>query len=380
MATYKTPGVYVKETGRNPPAFDGQPTSIPAFIGYAGPDAISNISPVKILSFSEFANRFGNDGGEKFLHESIDLFYKNGGNECYIIPVGNIHDPVSLSAFLAGLEASKPLPVQLLVMPDASLLPGPDFYSLQKQALAAAAVLHDRFVILDTVRPSGNCKNDQDTFRAGIGNDNLKWGAAYYPWLKPGNGRALPPSGAVAGAYAMTDQTRGVWKAPANVSLSGVTDLTNHITNEEQETMNMPFDGKAINALRLFPGKGILIWSGRTLDGNCMDWRYVSVRRTITFIEQSIQKGAGWVVFEPNDANTWTALKAMIENFLLGLWRQGALAGTKPEEAFTVHIGLGTSMTAVDILEGILRVFVNVAVSRPAEFIVIAFQFQTRKS
>ncbi|HNK27884.1 MAG TPA: phage tail sheath C-terminal domain-containing protein, partial [Ferruginibacter sp.] len=118
----------------------------------------------------------------------------------------------------------------------------------------------------------------------------------------------------------------------------------------------------------------------RTLDGNSMDWRYVSVRRTITFIEQSIQKGAGWVVFEPNDAHTWAALKAMIENFLLGLWRQGALAGAKPEEAFTVHIGLGTSMTAVDILEGILRVFVNVAVSRPAEFIVIAFQFQTRKS
>ncbi|HMW26806.1 MAG TPA: hypothetical protein PKC51_09205, partial [Ferruginibacter sp.] len=88
MATYKTPGVYVKEPGRMPPAFDALPTSIPAFIGYAGPDAISSISPVKISSFSEFANRFGNESGEKFLHESIDLFYKNGGGECHIIPIG----------------------------------------------------------------------------------------------------------------------------------------------------------------------------------------------------------------------------------------------------------------------------------------------------
>ncbi len=379
MATYKTPGVYVEDSLRFPHAVAPEPTSITVFIGYAGLNPATGTEPVRIFSFVEFINHFGNDGGNKFLPGSVDLFYKNGGGECYIISAGNIHDPVSFSALSGGIEASEKLPVKLIVIPDASLLPGMDFYQLQKQALASAAALHDRFVILDTLCPSGNCKADQELFRTGIGNDNLEWGAAYYPWLQVENGRQVPPSGAIAGAYTMVDQTRGVWKAPANISLSGAPDLTAHITSEEQEAMNMPLGGKAINAIRLFPGKGILVWGARTLDGNSQDWRYVPVRRTVTFIEQSVQKNSAWVVFEPNDANTWVILKATISNFLIGLWKQGGLAGVKPEDAFSVLIGDGITMTPADILEGRLVVTILLAVSRPAEFIEVTLQFRMNK-
>ncbi len=184
----------------------------------------------------------------------------------------------------------------------------------------------------------------------------------------------VPPSGAIAGVYASVDRDRGVWKAPANVSLSAVVGLSEHIDFEDQKGLNVDVTaGKSINAIRKFTGKGFLVWGARTLAGNDNEWRYVSVRRFYNMVEESIEKSSGWVVFEPNAPATWVRVKAMIENYLTGLWRDGALMGSKPDQAFFVNVGLGTTMTAVDILEGRMIIEVGMAVVRPAEFIILRF-------
>ncbi|TCP40177.1 cadherin-like domain-containing protein [Rhodovulum marinum] len=190
----------------------------------------------------------------------------------------------------------------------------------------------------------------------------------------------MPPAAAMAGIYTMVDNTRGVWKAPANVSLNSVVSPRLNISHEEQENLNVSTTGKSINAIRPFVGEGTLVWGARTLDGNSLDWRYINVRRTMIMIEESIRLASKAYVFEPNTANTWVTMRSMIENFLTSVWKQGGLAGATPEDAFSVHLGLGETMTPVDILEGILRITVLVAVTRPAEFIEITFQQQMQKS
>lgn len=190
----------------------------------------------------------------------------------------------------------------------------------------------------------------------------------------------LPPSAAMAGIYAMVDNSRGVWKAPANVSINGVISPAVNLSAEDQEDLNVTTQGKSINAIRSFIGEGVLVWGARTLDGNSLDWRYISVRRTMIMLEESCRLAAKAMVFEPNVANTWVTIKSMIQNFLTGIWKRGGLAGAVPDDAFSVHVGLGETMTPEDILEGILRVTVLVAISRPAEFIEITFQQQMQKS
>jgi len=190
----------------------------------------------------------------------------------------------------------------------------------------------------------------------------------------------LPPAAAMAGVYTMVDNSRGVWKAPANVSLNSVVSPAVNITNEEQEDLNVTVQGKSINAIRPFIGEGVLVWGGRTLDGNSLDWRYIQVRRTMIMLEESIRLAAKAYVFENNNANTWVTIKSTIRNFLTGIWKRGGLAGASPDDAFAVFAGLGETMTPVDILEGILRVTVLVAITRPAEFIEITFQQQMQQS
>jgi len=191
----------------------------------------------------------------------------------------------------------------------------------------------------------------------------------------------LPPSGAMAGIFTMVDNARGVWKSPANVSVSMVNAPSINISHEEQQKLNVDvLGGKSINVIRPFPGIGTLVWGGRTLDGNSQDWRYINVRRTLIMIEQSLKLATRSYVFEPNDAGTWITVKSMITNFLVNLWKQGALAGAVPEQAFDVQIGLGATMTPNDILDGVMKITVKLAIVRPAEFIVITFQQQQQQS
>jgi uncharacterized protein len=191
----------------------------------------------------------------------------------------------------------------------------------------------------------------------------------------------LPPSGAIAGVYASVDRDRGVWKAPANVSLNSVITPAEKISSEQQGEYNVDVNaGKSINIIRTFQGKGVLVWGARTLAGNDNEWRYVSVRRFFNFVEESTKKATEQFVFEPNDANTWVRLQAMIENFLTVLWRQGALQGVKPEHAFYVAVGLGKTMTQLDILEGRLIIEIGMAAVRPAEFIILRFSHKMAES
>ena len=277
-------------------------------------------------------------------------------------------------------------------------------------------------------------------FRENIGLDYLSYGAAYYPWLKTsitsadalsylnfdldalenvlqeehkpilqsireaedtkgkefwdaGLKRAskvykllrtliaeklnvLPTAPAIAGLYTKTDQTKGVWIAPANQNLNSVLAPAIKITHAEQESLNIDaLSGKSINAIRAFKGRGsAIVWGARTLAGNSLEWRYINVRRLFILIEQSVKNASFSVVFRPNVPTTWAVVRGMINNFLTGLWRQGALVGDSPGSAFSVECGLGATMSDEDVNEGIMRIRVKAAASRPAEFIVITFE------
>ena len=186
----------------------------------------------------------------------------------------------------------------------------------------------------------------------------------------------LPVAPAIAGLYTRTDRGQGVWIAPANKNLNSVIEPTVKITNKEQENLNVDdISGKSINAIRSFRGRGsAIVWGARTLDGNSVEWKYVNVRRLFILVEQSIKNAAFSVVFKPNVPITWSVVKATLNNFLTNLWRQGALVGSVPSEAFSVNCGLGETMSQNDINEGIMRIQVKIAPSRPAEFIVISFE------
>jgi phage tail sheath protein FI len=316
------------------------------------------------------------------------------------------------------------------------------YHGVLVQALNQCATLGDRFLICDLWDGDQPGRAGINAFRDGIGTRHLKYGAAYHPYIRttlpwawdadsitmaqaalrqddgslitpsPHDGATLaelqandddpttvntalyaavrqeldrytvvlPPAAAVAGIYATVDRTRGVWKAPANESLSSVRSLSVTIDNPLNDDLNVHSTGKSINALRFFTGKGYLVWGARTLAGNDNEWRYVSVRRFFNMAEESIKKATEPFVFEPNDANTWVKVKAMIENFLILQWRDGALAGAKPDDAFYVRVGLGTTMTAQDILEGRMNVEIGMAVVRPAEFIILKFSHKMQEA
>ena len=175
-------------------------------------------------------------------------------------------------------------------------------------------------------------------------------------------------------------EPEGVHMAPANVSIvGGKPNIA--INDEKQKSFNVPTDGKSINVIRSIFGRGkAVIWGARTLDGSSNEWRYVNVRRYFNYVEQSIKQSSFSLVFEPNDKNTWERVKSMIVNFLTSEWQTGALAGTKPEDAFFVRVGLGSTMTNVDVLEGKMIVEIGMAVVRPAEFIILRFSHKMQEA
>jgi len=191
----------------------------------------------------------------------------------------------------------------------------------------------------------------------------------------------LNPSGVMAGVYARVDAERGVWKAPANLSVNSIIGPYLNVSNADQDGLNVdPNSGKSINVIRSFTGRGTMVWGARTLAGNSNEWRYVNVRRFFNYVEESVQKATGFVVFEPNTASTWLRVKGMIESFLTNLWREGALAGASTKEAFFVNVGLGTTMTADDVLNGRMIVEIGMAAARPAEFIILKFEHKLQES
>lgn len=377
----KNPGVYIKEKSVNLFSISEVKSAVPAFIGYTEKAIEKRINdllfiPKKISSLSEYVRYYGlfADSDSFVLYHSIWLYFKNGGSDCYIVSVGN-YNILQKSNFITGLKAiGQEDEPTLLLFPDAVNLSGNELYEVQKEALRQAATLKDRFCILDLKAASTSSEhtNAVNEFRRNIGTDNLKYGASYTPFLKLATPAiSLPPSAAVAAQYCVVDKTRGVWKAPANISIKDIKALNYTINDSEQSILNVDANtGKSINAIRSFAGKGFLIWGARTLAGNDNEWRYVPVRRFVNMVEESITKSIQRFVIEPNDASTWVKIKMGIENYLNLKWRSGALSGSKPEHAYFVKVGLGTTMTSQDIIEKKMIIEIGMATTKPAEFIV----------
>jgi phage tail sheath protein FI len=318
-------------------------------------------------------------------------------------------------------EVAKINEVTLILFPDGlNITAAGNYYALYKEALDQCAELKDRFAVMDVwIDPDITVNNVQVLRDFDFGTiDTLKYGAVYYPRLFTRldyyynnvdtavkiNGVAgattlaelkgvnnafyfmaknaitniellLPASSGVVGQYATVDNSRGVWKAPANVGVDLAIRPEKIITGKEQADLNVDTtSGKSINVIRSFPGRGpAIIWGARTLAGNDNEWRYVPVRRFFNMVEESTKNATEQFVFEPNDRNTWVRVKAMIENYLTQQWKAGALMGASTKEAFFVHVGLGETMTELDIWEGRMIVEIGMAVVRPAEFIILRF-------
>jgi phage tail sheath protein FI len=211
------------------------------------------------------------------------------------------------------------------------------------------------------------------------GDDSIN-AAFYFPWvnapdpLQENRPRAFPPCGFVAGLYARTDASRGVWKAPAGTeaSLSGVTGVTVPLTDKENGVLNP----QAIDCIRTFPIYGTVIWGARTLQGHDergSEWKYVPVRRMALFIEETLYRSLKWVVFEPNDEPLWSQIRLNVGAFMHGLFRQGAFQGSTPGEAYFVKCDSETT-TQNDINMGIVNIVVGFAPLKPAEFVIIKIQ------
>jgi phage tail sheath protein FI len=235
-------------------------------------------------------------------------------------------------------------------------------------------LLRDRFAILDP--QDGLSIEEIRTFREVI---DTKYAALYYPWLEvrdPSVKRNVyvAPSGHMAGIYARVDVERGVHKAPANEVIRGITKISQDVSKREQDLLNP----RNINALRFFPGRGNRVWGARTLSSDSA-WKYINVRRLFIFVEESIDEGTQFVVFEPNDEPLWARVRQTITNFLTTVWRSGALQGTKPDEAFFVKCDRST-MTQDDIDNGRLICVIGIAPVKPAEFVIFRIQQKTQES
>ncbi|MBR1629777.1 MAG: phage tail sheath family protein [Lachnospiraceae bacterium] len=244
-------------------------------------------------------------------------------------------------------------------------VPGVTIPEVNAALVAHCENLRSRFAVIDMPRDMTKVE-DLIEYRNII---SSTYAAMYHPWIQVfdrSSGRAdfVPPSGAVLGVYARTDQTRGVHKAPANetVFCSG---LSVNYTRDEQDLLNP----EGINLIRTIPGEGIRVWGARTASSNT-SFRYVNVRRLFIYVMESIKASTNWVVFEPNDNTLWQRVSLTISAFLEGMWRTGMLSGASPSEAFFVEIGPGVTMTMDDIRAGRLICNIGIAPSRPAEFVI----------
>jgi len=260
---------------------------------------------------------------------------------------------------LRGLAALSEIDgISIIYSPNVSKIDG-----LANALITDCERLKDRFAIIDNMQSTNNFDLPQ-TLKSEKG-----YSAFYHPWVKvtdPQDGilTTVPPGGHVAGVYARSDVERGVFKAPANEILRGVSDLALNVTTGEQDILNP----KGINAIRSLPGRGIRVWGARTLATDPL-WKYVNVRRLFIFLEQSIEQNTQWVVFEPNNERLWDRVVQTITQFLTQVWKDGALMGNTPEEGFFVKCDR-TTMTQNDIDNGRLIVMIGVAPTKPAEFVV----------
>jgi phage tail sheath protein FI len=393
MATsYLSPGVYVEEVDRGAKPIEAVGTNTVGFLGESAKGPVNEA--VLVTNWSQFVKTFGDfkECSEHLVH-GVYGFFNNGGSRAFVVNVGAPEGAAPVKAAApAGdkKEGDKPAPAPappsgggrdgLYIGKDNGpgqrsglkcfeevdeiaivVAPGQTSPAVQDAILSHCETRKDRFAILDSV----------ETISGGV--DRLarprdsKYGAFYFPWIQvydPDKGNVfVPPSGHIAGVYSRVDSERGVHKAPANEIVRGALGLKYNISKGEQDLLNP----KGINAIRFMSG-AIRIWGARTLSSD-PSWRYINVRRLFIMVESSIERATQWVVFEPNDHRLWKRVQRTITSFLTLLWRNGALMGTSPEQAFYVKCDAETNPNEV-VDAGQLVVEIGLAPVKPAEFVI----------
>ena len=237
-----------------------------------------------------------------------------------------------------------------------------EFIGLTDEIVKHCELMKDRFAVLQAKQNAGPISEL-------IPPTDSKYAAFYYPWIQvmdpiTSSSKLIPPGGHIAGIYARSDTERGVHKAPANEIIRGVMKLQFPLTKGDQDILNP----RGVNCIRAFRGRGIRVWGARTISSD-PTWKYINVRRLFLYIEESIEEGTQWVVFEPNGQRLWARVKQTITDFLFRVWKDGALMGTTPDEAFFVKCD-ETTMTQDDIDNGRLIILIGIAPVKPAEFVI----------
>ncbi|MEU2835309.1 phage tail sheath C-terminal domain-containing protein [Streptomyces lavendulae] len=324
------------------------------------------------------------------LSDPVLSHFRNGGGPCYVLRIPKHRadeaktplkkeemlecfkgtSPLFEGAGLAGLERVEE--VTMVAAPSLWSVPGvteAEARGVQEQIVSHCAGAGNRVAVLDP--PPRLLPDEMKEYAEGLNlpDGEKSFGTLYYPWLKTADGgrRLVPPSGCATGVWCRTDLGRGVHKAPANEAVSGISGVAWALTDDEQA----PLNAMGVNCIRCFPGQGIRVWGARTLAAPVStEWKYLNVRRLCNFIQESVRQGTRWAVFEPNNERLWAAIRGNTTVFLRDQWRQGALAGRTPDEAFYV-ICDATNNTEETIPQGRVYCDIGIAPVRPAEFITL---------
>jgi len=378
MPTFLTPGVYVEEVPAVLPVeARRRMASAAAFIGLA-PGGPLNV-PMEITGWASFSRLFADPEAfwngpfreGAYLAHAVFGFFANGGQRCWVLRVDRPEEAIDDAGGRRGIEAFSVLPdIDAVCVPDLAPPGGEVDESFMRRAqahLIAHAEREGRMVILDP--PPDQLPQDVLEWRMNSAGYDSKFATLYWPWIEvtdPLTRRPalVPPSGHVAGIWARTDRLRGVHAAPANQAVLGAHGLAFAITGMEQGHLNRV----GINCIRSFPARGIRVWGARTLSSD-PEWRYIHHRRFVDFVSRSLMDELRWAVFEPNDPALWVEIRVAAESFLSRLWREGALLGATPAEAFFVRCD--ESLNPPEVVEaGQVLIEVGIALVRPAEFVV----------
>lgn len=381
MPTPLTPGIYVKEVATGPRPIGAVGTSTAAFIGVAPAAKAFVDQVVPCNNWTEFQARFCGDATRSTdLALAVFGYFMNGGGRCYVLNLGSDKAPLVGDAVKrSGLYAFDAIDEIAMVV-----APGYTTAADYDAILTHCERCEDRVAILDA--PADASVEAMKTVasegaQGGDGGAQVKgarprdsdggYGAVYFPHivvrdpLGRGDTVTAPPSGHIAGIYARTDTQRGVHKAPANEAIRGATGLTYRLSRDEQGQLN----SAGVDCIRFFADSGIRVWGARTLAPAASEWRYVNVRRLFNMIKESIAEGTKWTVFEPNDETLWGGVIRDVSAFLTILWRDGALMGTTPAEAF--YVKCDAENNPPDSRDqGQLTIDIGIAPVKPAEFVV----------
>jgi hypothetical protein len=385
MPEYLTPGVYIEEVSTGARPIEAVGTTGAAFIGQA-PNAAAHLGkPMPIVNWGEFRRHFAeNAKASTPLANAVAGFFANGGSRAHVVNIGG---PADVGAALAALAAIDD--IAIIVAPGLADPASTDAILGHCEALGTCFAILDgpaeaadlaALTRVATVAPPAPAPADGErrTRASASAAQAFKpretekgFGAYYFPHIQtrdaldPSKIVTVAPSGHIAGMYARSDVERGVFKAPANMSVRGALGVSQRLTDAEQAVLNP----QGVNAIRLFSGRGVILWGARTLAPSASEWRYVPVRRLFIMAENSIKRGTQWVVFEPNDERLWKSIRRDVSAFLTLLWRQGALQGATPEEAFFVKCDAETNTQDV-IDAGRVVIEIGLAPVKPAEFVI----------